>query len=51
MAGALAMAAVFGIGVVEMVFSPGRNCCAFPGDVVSSGGQGGKCGLLEKSFW
>jgi zinc transporter 1/2/3 len=30
MAGALAMAAVFMIAVVEMVFSPGKNCCALP---------------------
>jgi hypothetical protein len=30
MAGALAMAAVFMIAVVEMVFSPVKNCCALP---------------------
>lgn len=41
MAGALALAAVFGIGGVEMVFSPGRNCCAFPVGV-EVGGHGGK---------
>ncbi|KAL3417235.1 Zinc-regulated transporter 2-like protein 1 [Phlyctema vagabunda] len=30
MAGALALAAVFLIAIVEMVFSPGKNSCAFP---------------------
>ncbi|KAI9804120.1 MAG: hypothetical protein M1825_001522 [Sarcosagium campestre] len=30
MAGAIALAAVFLIAVVEMIFSPGRNCCAYP---------------------
>lgn len=30
MAGALALAAVFMIACVEMVFSPGKNGCAMP---------------------
>lgn len=37
MAGALALAAVFLIVVIEMVFSPGKNCCAFPGALVDRG--------------
>lgn len=30
MAGAIALAAVFLIAVIEMIFSPGRNTCAYP---------------------
>lgn len=30
MAGAIALAAVFLIAVIEMTFSPGRNMCAYP---------------------
>lgn len=41
MAGALALAAVFLIAVVEMVFSPGKNGCAMPvGMMEESVGQG-----------
>lgn len=34
MAGALALAAVFMIAVVEMVFSPGKNGCAMPAEMM-----------------
>ncbi len=30
MAGALALAAIFGIVTIEMVLCPGKNCCAYP---------------------
>ncbi|KAH7309238.1 zinc transporter-like protein [Rhexocercosporidium sp. MPI-PUGE-AT-0058] len=37
MAGALALAAVFGIIIIQMVFSPGKNCCAFPASMMEKG--------------
>lgn len=44
MAGAIALAAVFLIAVVEMIFSPGRNACAYPvnytgGDIETMSGE------------
>lgn len=30
MAGALALAAIFGIVTIEMILCPGKNCCAYP---------------------
>ncbi|KAL2065989.1 hypothetical protein VTL71DRAFT_2060 [Oculimacula yallundae] len=37
MAGAIALAAVFGIIIVQMVLSPGKNCCAFPASMMEKG--------------
>ncbi|KAH9213333.1 Zinc/iron permease [Leptodontidium sp. 2 PMI_412] len=37
MAGAFALAAVFGIIIIQMVFSPGKNCCAFPASMMEKG--------------
>lgn len=45
MAGALALAAVFMIAVVEMVFSPGKNGCAMPAEMMEESvgrGHGGE---------
>ncbi|KFZ08211.1 hypothetical protein V501_06053 [Pseudogymnoascus sp. VKM F-4519 (FW-2642)] len=41
MAGALALAAVFMIAVVEMVFSPGKNGCAMPAGMMEESIGGG----------
>ncbi len=46
MAGALATAAVFKIAVVEMLFSPGKNCCALPvGMMEGNRGNEGRMGI------
>jgi hypothetical protein len=48
MAGALALAAVFLIAVVEMVFSPGKNGCAMPvGVVEESVGRKEKVNVID----
>ncbi|KAG4442561.1 hypothetical protein IFR05_001973 [Cadophora sp. M221] len=41
MAGAFALAAVFGIIIIQMVFSPGKNCCAFPASMMEKGPMNG----------
>ena len=50
MAGALALAAVFLIAVVEMVFSPGKNGCAMPVGMMESveSGHGNGNGNAEE---
>lgn len=50
MGGALALAAVFGIIIIQMIFSPGKNCCAFPTSMMEKGtasGQGVLCAALD----
>ncbi|KAG4416719.1 hypothetical protein IFR04_010121 [Cadophora malorum] len=42
MGGALALAAVFGIIIIQMVFSPGKNCCAFPASMMEKGTANGR---------
>ncbi|KAK0112594.1 hypothetical protein ONS95_014338 [Cadophora gregata] len=41
-AGALALAAVFGIIIIQMVLSPGKNCCAFPASMMEKGSVSGR---------
>jgi hypothetical protein len=48
MAGALALAAVFLIAVVEMVFSPGKNGCAMPVGMMESVESGHGNGNAEE---
>ncbi|CZS88372.1 related to Fe2+/Zn2+ regulated transporter [Rhynchosporium agropyri] len=42
MAGAIALAAVFSIIIIQMVLSPGKNCCAFPASMMEKGPVAGQ---------